>query len=63
MINQRKALHLTGETIREVGILLVVFTPLDAFFQMDHPPVPLLGGIMILALLLIVIGLILEVED
>ena len=63
MINQRKALHLAGETIREVGILLVVFTPLDAFFQMDKPPLPSVGGIIAVALLLIVGGLMLEAED
>jgi hypothetical protein len=29
MINQRKAFSLVGETAREVGILILVFIPLD----------------------------------
>ena len=63
MIDKRKALHLAGETVREIGILLVVFTPLDAFFQMDKPPLPVITGIMAVALLLILGGVMLEAEE
>lgn len=63
MIDHRKALHLTGETIREIGTLVIVFTPLDAFLQSDQPPQPLLGVVMSLALLLIMTAIMLEVED
>ena len=62
MIDKRKAMHLAGETVREIGILLVVFTPLDAWFQLDRPPLLLLTGIMTVALLLIVGGVMLEAE-
>ena len=27
--------HLTGETLREIGVLVIVFTPLDALFARD----------------------------
>jgi hypothetical protein len=33
MINQRKALSLFGETVREVGVLSLVFVPLDLLFR------------------------------
>ena len=62
MIDHRKALHLTGETIREIGTLVIVFAPLDAFLQSDQPQ-PLLGVVMSLALLLIMTGIMLEVEE
>ena len=63
MIDHSKALHLTGETIREIGTLIIVFAPLDAFLQTQEPSQPLLGVVMSLALLLIMMGIILEVED
>lgn len=44
-------------------MLIVVFAPLDAFFQTDEPFQPLLGVIMSLALLLITAGIMLEAED
>jgi hypothetical protein len=63
MIDDRKALHLTGETIREIGTLILVFAPLDAFLQTDEPSQPLLGVVMSVALFLIMSGIMLEVED
>ena len=33
MIDKRRAQLLLGESIRDIGILVVVFGPLDAFFQ------------------------------
>ena len=35
MLDRRKALYLVGETLRDVGVLVLVFGPLDAFFQAD----------------------------
>jgi len=37
MIDKRKAQHLLGESIRDIGILVAVFGPLDAFFQRERP--------------------------
>lgn len=39
MIDRRRVIILVGETARDVGILLVVFAPLDALFQSDGPDV------------------------
>lgn len=36
MTRRSKAAQLAGETLRDVGILLMVFGPLDAFFQGDR---------------------------
>ena len=33
MINKPRALSLLGETAREVGILILVFVPLDLFLE------------------------------
>ncbi len=35
MIDRVRAQELLGETIREMGILVVVFVPVDAFFQSE----------------------------
>lgn len=37
MLDRRKAYHLVGESLREIGILLLVFGPLDALFQRGRP--------------------------
>jgi hypothetical protein len=37
MIATREAQRLAGESIREMGILLLVFGPLDAFFEPGRP--------------------------
>ena len=60
---KRKLLHLIGETSREIGVLILVFAPLDAFFQ----PHAASGRFVILAvgiaLTLIIGGIMLESED
>jgi hypothetical protein len=33
MLDRRKMRELFGESIRELGILVLVFVPIDAFFQ------------------------------
>ena len=62
MINKRKALHLTAETMREIGILVAVFGPLDAFFQKEVAAPGTLTGIVMLALLAIIAGIIIEAD-
>ena len=39
MIDKRKTERLVGETIRDIGILVFVFGPLDALFQQPAPGV------------------------
>ncbi len=60
-----KRSQLFGETIREIGILLLVFAPLDAWLQREtHSPEGWgLAAIMVAALLLILYGIKLEVEE
>ena len=63
MIDKRKAQHLVGETIRDIGILVLVFAPLDAFFREQRtPPVPLtlICGV---GLLCIGLGIMLEARE
>src|SRR5207247_1051014 len=59
MIDRGKARHLVGETIRDVGILVLVFDPLDALFQRPAPGAvlaPMVAG----ALSLVTLGIIVE---
>ena len=63
MIDKRKALRLLGESIRDIGILVVVFAPLDAFFQKDRPSAVVVILIIILALIFVGIGIMLEAEE
>jgi hypothetical protein len=60
MINKRAVRRLAGETLRDIGILMLVFFPMDAFFQ----PAPLafvtLAPVLGLALSCIVVGIIFE---
>ena len=63
MIDKRHAQRLLGETIRDIGILLVVFGPLDAFFQKERPGVLVLALMVASALLCITLGIILEAKD
>jgi hypothetical protein len=55
--------RLLGETVREIGILVFVFAPLDAAFA-DRPPD--FGAVIAVAagaLGVIAVGIILETED
>ena len=60
MIDKGKARHLVGETIREVGILVFVFGPLDALFQRPAPGVAVLAPMVAGALSLVTLGIIVE---
>ena len=63
MIDKRKAQRLPGESIRDIGILVVVFGPLDAFFQKERPSILLLALVVAGGLLFIGLGVILEAEE
>jgi hypothetical protein len=63
MFDKRKAQHLLGESIRDIGILVAVFGPLDAFFQRERPSLLTLTSIVVGGLLFIALGIILEAEE
>jgi hypothetical protein len=61
----RKRFELLGESIREIGVLLLVFAPLDAVFYQGAIDFPARIGLAILAfagLILIVVGTLAEGE-
>jgi hypothetical protein len=53
---------MTGETMREIGVLLLVFAPLDALFARDALTKAEMAVIVVLSVLFIVIGITLELE-
>jgi len=60
MINWQRAEDLLGETVREMGLLIVVFAPLDAIYA-DAPMNRMLLAIMLFfGLLLVAIGILIE---
>jgi hypothetical protein len=60
MIDAREAQRLVGESLRDIGILVLVFGPLDAFFE-PRPPGPVFLTLAVGAgLCCIVLGIILE---
>lgn len=60
MIDEREAQRLVGESLRDIGILVVVFGPLDAFFE-TRPPGPVFVTFAVgVGLCCIVLGIILE---
>ena len=56
----RVAIHLLGETLREIGVLALVFTPLDSLVSGALTP-SLVAATIVAASVLIAIGLLLEV--
>jgi hypothetical protein len=63
MIDTRKALRLVGETLRDIGILFIVFGPLDAFFEKDSPGLSFLVFVVVGSLFSIALGIILEAGE
>lgn len=63
MPNWKRIEQLLGETIREIGILVVVFAPLDAFFSEKHTGPYFLAGVMSWALAVIGYGIFLETGE
>jgi hypothetical protein len=60
MIDWQRAEDLLGETVREMGLLIVVFAPLDAIYAdtpMNHL---LLATMLFFGLLLVGIGILIE---
>ncbi len=62
MIDKRKAQRLLGETMRDIGILVLVFAPLDAFFQRERPGWFPLAVLIASGLLFIALGIMLEAK-
>ena len=61
----RKRFELLGESIRDIGVLLLVFVPLDAVFYQGVIDFPARVGLAILAvagLILIAVGIFVEGE-
>ena len=54
---------LAGESVREIGILVLVFAPLDAFFASERTDLDLILIIAGWALGVIVAGIMLEAGD
>lgn len=63
MVDTRKALSLVGETVREIGVLVSVFGPLDAFFEREGPGLPFLLLTVVGGLCFITLGIILEAGE
>ena len=57
------AQRLFGETMRDIGILISVFAPLDAFFQRERPGWLPLGSVVACGLLFIAAGIMLEAKE
>ena len=62
-MNEHKAVTLIGESVREIGILVTVFAPLDAFFQKEAPAPPLVGALVAAGLIFVGVGIRIESED
>ena len=60
MLNWSSIRRVFGETVREIGILLIVFTPLDATFSPDAVSVDTLVRTVLGASVMIVGGIIIE---
>ena len=60
MINRRKAVQLLGETVRDAGMLVVVFGPLDAYFQAERVSAQIVVLFAAVGLLSIGLGIIFE---
>jgi hypothetical protein len=59
---EKRQLHLAAQTVREIGILIVVFAPLDAFFH-DNPPAPIkVMPMVVMGLTAIIVGIRIESE-
>jgi hypothetical protein len=59
VFNWGRAADLSAETAREVGVLIVVFAPLDAAFAETAPSVAFLSIMLVLGLGFIVGGILL----
>ena len=55
-----RVIGLIGSTLREIGVLVVVFAPLEAYLREPHPPSAEVEWIMAGSFFLIVAGIIIE---
>lgn len=60
MLDRQRAENLMGESVREVGILMVVFAPLEATFSDVLVDAGRVAAMFLVGLLLIAGGIILE---
>ena len=60
MLNREHAERLMGESVREVGVLMVVFAPLEATFSDVSVGTGRVAAMFLVGLLLIAGGIILE---
>lgn len=51
---------LAGETLRELGVLVLVFAPLDSLFQAGGPPWTFVIRLIVLGLIFAISGLMIE---
>jgi hypothetical protein len=63
MLDSGKAVKLLGSTLREIGVLVIVFAPLEAFLRDQSPPLGWLLVVMVFSLLFIALGIMLEIEE
>jgi hypothetical protein len=60
MLDRQRAESLVGESVREVGVLMVVFAPLEATFSDVSVATARVAAMFLVGLLLIAGGIILE---
>ena len=53
---------MTGETLREIGVLVLVFVPIDSLFGRDPLTVMRMAAIVVAAVFLIAVGMLLQLE-
>ena len=58
----RRSTALVGESLREIGVLILVFAPLDAVVQGNRLTVPFVITTIVLAVFPIGVGIFLEVD-
>ena len=62
MIDRARARELLGETVREIGILLAVFVPVDAFFQASSVAPAPVSVVVVCALFFMTVGIVAEAQ-
>lgn len=63
MARLRHAQRLAGETMREIGILTLVFAPLESVFNDRAVDAWLLVSVIVVSVTVIVCGILVEVRD
>ena len=63
MVEPDRLLRLLGETLREIGILVAVFAPLDALFADRFVSQSLVIAVMVSGALVIACGILIEARE